>query len=58
MFSNIGVPGLILIMAVALVLFGPQKMPELGRALGKSLKEFKQGLAGIVEDDERNPREG
>jgi sec-independent protein translocase protein TatA len=37
MLSNIGVPGLILIMIVALVIFGPNKLPEIGRAFGKSI---------------------
>jgi sec-independent protein translocase protein TatA len=50
MFSNIGVPGLILILIVALVIFGPNKMPEIGRAFGKSLREFKKATEGIAED--------
>jgi sec-independent protein translocase protein TatA len=41
--AQIGVPGLILILILALVLFGPNKLPELGRAFGKTLKEFKAG---------------
>ncbi|MGG5254397.1 twin-arginine translocase TatA/TatE family subunit [Neobacillus sp. SM06] len=50
MFSNIGVPGLILILIVALVIFGPNKLPEIGRAFGKSLSEFKKATAGITDD--------
>ncbi|HJV46186.1 MAG TPA: twin-arginine translocase TatA/TatE family subunit [Bacillota bacterium] len=41
MFQNIGVPGLIMILVLALIIFGPNKLPELGRAMGKTLKEFK-----------------
>jgi len=50
MFSNIGVPGLILILIVALVIFGPNKLPEIGRAFGKSIREFKKATDGIVDD--------
>ena len=50
MFSNIGVPGLILILIVALVIFGPSKLPEIGRAFGKSIREFKKATDGIADD--------
>ncbi len=50
MFSNIGVPGLILILIVALVIFGPSKLPEIGRAVGKSIREFKRATEGIADD--------
>jgi sec-independent protein translocase protein TatA len=42
MFGPIGMPELILIMVVALIFFGPRKLPELGRSLGRSLSEFKR----------------
>jgi sec-independent protein translocase protein TatA len=50
MFSNIGFPGLILILVVALVIFGPNKLPEIGRAFGKSLREFKRATEGLADD--------
>jgi sec-independent protein translocase protein TatA len=50
MFSNIGVPGLILILIVALVIFGPNKLPEVGRAFGRSIREFKKATEGIADD--------
>ncbi|WHY69189.1 twin-arginine translocase TatA/TatE family subunit [Neobacillus sp. SuZ13] len=50
MFSNIGVPGLILILIVALVIFGPNKLPEIGRAFGRSIREFKKATDGIADD--------
>ncbi|MGE7764940.1 twin-arginine translocase TatA/TatE family subunit [Peribacillus sp. NPDC096540] len=43
--------GLVLIGAVALIVFGPKKLPEVGRAVGKSLVEFKNATRGIIEDD-------
>ncbi|WP_188453912.1 twin-arginine translocase TatA/TatE family subunit [Virgibacillus oceani] len=54
MFSNIGIPGLILILIVALVVFGPSKLPEIGKAFGSSLKEFKNATKDIVSDDDDN----
>lgn len=54
MFSNIGFPGLILILIVALIVFGPSKLPEIGRAVGTSLKEFKNATADIVNDKKDN----
>jgi sec-independent protein translocase protein TatA len=50
MFSNIGVPGLILILIVALVIFGPNKLPEIGRAFGRSIREFKKATDGLADD--------
>ena len=42
MFGSIGMPELIIIFMIALIIFGPRKLPELGRSLGKSLGEFKR----------------
>ena len=42
MFGSIGMPELIIIFVIALIIFGPRKLPELGRSLGKSLNEFKR----------------
>lgn len=47
---GIGVPELVLILVIGLVLFGPGKLPLVGRALGKSIKEFKSAASG--EDEE------
>ena len=52
MLGNIGFPTLILILIVALLLFGPNKLPELGRAFGKTLREFKKGTRDLMDDEQ------
>ncbi|WP_221569106.1 MULTISPECIES: twin-arginine translocase TatA/TatE family subunit [Bacillaceae] len=47
----------IIIGVVALLIFGPKKLPELGRAAGKTLKEFKNATSGLVEDDDDKKKE-
>lgn len=54
--GSIGLGGLILILVVVLLLFGPSKLPELGRAFGRTLREFKEGAREIMEDDDQKPR--
>jgi len=51
MLSSIGIPGLILILIIALIIFGPSKLPEIGKAFGGSLKEFKNATRDISADD-------
>jgi len=46
--TNIGVTGFILIIVIALILFGPNKLPELGRAFGTTIREFKRGAKEIM----------
>ncbi|MET3547942.1 sec-independent protein translocase protein TatA [Paenibacillus favisporus] len=52
MLNNIGVSGLVIILAIALVLFGPSKLPQLGRAFGDTLREFRSSTRGIVDEEE------
>lgn len=51
-FGNIGIPGLILIIILALIIFGPSKLPELGKAAGNTLKEFKNATKDLISDKE------
>jgi sec-independent protein translocase protein TatA len=56
MFGSIGMPELIIIFVIALIIFGPRKLPELGRSLGKSLAEFKKAsneLRSTLEEEIR-----
>lgn len=54
--AQIGVPSLILILIVALLIFGPQKLPEIGKAAGNSLREFKNATRGIIGDEEEDKK--
>lgn len=55
MLQNIGFPTLILILILALLLFGPNKLPELGRAFGKTLREFRKGARDIIDEADGAP---
>ncbi|MCR2804661.1 twin-arginine translocase TatA/TatE family subunit [Paenibacillus soyae] len=50
MLQNIGFPGLLMILVVVLIIFGPSKLPELGRAVGRTLHEFKSSAKELVSD--------
>jgi sec-independent protein translocase protein TatA len=49
---NLGFGEIMLIVFVALLLFGPKKLPELGKAAGKTLREFKNATKGLMDDDD------
>ena len=56
MFGSIGMPELIVIFVIALIIFGPRKLPELGRSLGRSINEFKRAsneLRSTLEEEIR-----
>ena len=54
MLANIGIPGLIIILVLALIIFGPKKLPKLGRAVGQTLKEFKKSTKDLIDDEKEN----
>jgi TatA/E family protein of Tat protein translocase len=57
MFGSIGMPEMIVIGIIALLIFGPRKLPELGKSLGKSIAEFKRAsneLKNTLEDEIRS----
>lgn len=55
--GSIGIPSLILILVVALIIFGPSKLPEIGKAAGDSLREFKNATKNMVDDTETEDSE-
>lgn len=58
MFGKIGIQELVLILAIALIIFGPRKLPEIGRSIGRGLREFRQATSEVqknisLDDDEQ-----
>lgn len=56
MLANIGIPGLIIILIIILIIFGPKKLPQIGRAVGQTFKEFKSSTKGIMDDEEEKEK--
>lgn len=54
--GNIGFPEMIFIFVIALLVFGPKRLPELGRSLGKGMAEFRRATSGIKDSIEREIR--
>ena len=53
-FRDIGAPGLIVLILGALLIVGPKRLPELGEAIGKMIREFKKSVSGIdLEKDDK-----
>jgi len=55
MIPEVGITGLIVILIVALLVFGPKRLPEIGRSLGKGMREFKDSISGKDEKAELPP---
>ena len=52
MFENIGGTELLVVLLVVFIFFGPKKLPEIGKSLGKGIGEFKRAMRGIQDDIE------
>ena len=49
---NIGLPEIIIVLVIALIIFGPKRLPELGNSLGRGIKEFRGSVSGENKDDD------
>lgn len=50
MFGKIGAGELILILVIAIVIFGPSKLPQIGKSLGQAIKEFRKGTTQVQKE--------
>ena len=53
---NVGPMELLLVGIIALIVLGPKRLPEVGRSLGKGMREFKDSMAGLTDDDEEETK--
>ena len=51
MFENLSLPHLLMVVAVALLVFGPKRIPEIAGSMGKGIREFRKSIAGSGSDD-------
>lgn len=56
MFGNVGPLEIVIVLIIALIVFGPKRLPELGRSLGKGIREFRGSLGGDDDDDDDDTR--
>ncbi len=56
-FFGIGIPELMLILVIALIVFGPQRLPEIGRSIGKAVRDFREMSAGFTSEWEELSKE-
>jgi len=57
-FNNIGATEILLLLLLALVLFGAKRLPEIGRSFGGAIKEFKKSMKDVQSDAEPEPPKG
>ncbi len=53
--GNIGLPEILVVLVIALIIFGPKRLPELGRSLGRGIREFRSSISGHDDDEEKKP---
>ncbi|MGI8632467.1 MAG: Sec-independent protein translocase subunit TatA/TatB [Solirubrobacterales bacterium] len=53
---NIGPLELVVVLAIALIVFGPKRVPEMGKSLGRGIREFKSSIGGLTATDDEAPR--
>ncbi len=53
---GIGIWEILILLLVVLLVFGPKRLPEMGRSLGRGMREFKDSIAGKDDDDDEQPR--
>jgi sec-independent protein translocase protein TatA len=58
MFSGIGLPEVLIVLVIALIVLGPKRLPEVGKSLGRGMREFKDSISGDSKDDDRDEIEG
>jgi sec-independent protein translocase protein TatA len=51
---GIGLPEMLIVLVIALVVFGPKRLPDLGRSLGSGMREFKDSITGSSKDDDED----
>ena len=55
MVSGIGVPELLIVLVLALIILGPKKLPEVGKSLGRGMREFKDSVTGSGQEHDALP---
>jgi sec-independent protein translocase protein TatA len=53
--GNIGLPEILVVLVIALIIFGPKRLPELGRSVGKGIREFRASISGEHDEDSEPP---
>ena len=52
--GSIGVPEVLIVLVIALIVLGPKKLPEVGRSLGRGMREFKDSISGVTKDEDED----